>query len=66
MATKDKKNKEVKREIERMGERVVSLQNSQRVKDDENMKKFQKFEAQMKEMLGDKRRTQERIRVLTK
>lgn len=45
MATKDKKNKEIKREIERMGERVVSLQNSQRVKDDENMKKFQKFEA---------------------
>lgn len=37
---KEKKNKEIKREIDRMGERVVSLQNSQRVKDEENIKKF--------------------------
>lgn len=36
------------------------------MKDEENIKKFQKFESQMKEMLNDKRRSHEKARTLTK
>ena len=66
VALKERKAKEVKKEIERMGGRVAGLQSSQQAKDEENIQKFRKFEAQMKDMLADKRRSADRTRQLAK